>query len=96
MGMVNGRIPIKVTAAKFITADPVSVAGFLLTNSAGAAAVSNCTIQDGNNNDIADLNTTATNGVGQLFFPVPLVFTGLSVTGLTGSGAVLYIYLSDI
>lgn len=95
MSMVNGRLPIKVTAAKFISADPIAVVGFLLTNS-GAAAVGQATIQDGQNNDVAVLNTTATNGTTELFFPNPISMTGLSVTAMSGTGAVLYIYLADV
>ena len=93
--MINGRLPIKITAAQFVTADPVAVIGFLLTN-AGAAAVGLTVIQDGANNDIATLNTTATNGVSDLFFPEPISMKGLSVTTLTGSGAILYVYLADV
>lgn len=95
MGMVNGRVPIKVTAAALITKDPVAIIGFLLTNS-GAAAVGQATIQDSQNNDIAAFNTTATSGVSGVMFPGPISVNGLSVTQLTGSGAVLYIYLADI
>ena len=95
MSMINGRLPITVTAASFITADPVAVIGFLLTNS-GAAAVGQVTVQDGQNNDVAALNTTATNGMSALFFPEPISMTGLSVTVMSGSGAVLYVYLADV
>ena len=95
MSMINGRLPIKVTAASFITADPVAVLGFVLTN-AGVAAIGGATIQDGQNHDVAALNTTATNGVSSLFFPEPIPMTGLSVTAMSGTGAVLYIYLADI
>lgn len=95
MSMNNGRLPIKVTSAKFISADPIAVIGFLLTNS-GAAAVGQATIQDGGNNDIAALNTTVTNGTASIFFPEPISITGLSVTALSGSGAILYIYLADV
>jgi len=95
VSMINGRLPIKVTAAQFVTADPVAVIGLLLTNS-GAAAVGLAVVQDGQNHDLATLNTTATNGVSELFFPEPISMTGLSVTALSGSGAILYIYLADV
>jgi hypothetical protein len=95
MSIVNGRAPIKVTSAKFITADPIAIAGFLLTNS-GAAAVGQATIQDGQNNDLGAFNTTATNGVSGVMFPFPIAVTGLSVTQLSGTNAVLYIYLADV
>jgi hypothetical protein len=95
MSIVNGRLPIKVTSAKFIDSAQFAIAGFLLTN-VGAAAVGQATIQDGQNNDIAALNTTATNGIAEIFFPNPISCNGLSVTSLTGSGAVLYIYLADV
>jgi hypothetical protein len=95
VSIINGRLPIKVTAATFESADAVAVVGFVLTNS-GAAAVGQAVIQDGHNNDIASLNTTATNGVASVFFPNPISVTGLSVPALTGTGAVLYIYLADV
>jgi hypothetical protein len=95
MSIVNGRLPVKVTQSQYITADPIAVAGFLLTNS-GAAAIGNAVIQDGNNNDVCRLNTTATNGIASEFYPQPISMSGLSVTALTGSGAVLYIYLADV
>ncbi len=95
MSIVNGKVPIKVTGSKFISADPLSVMGFILTNS-GAAAVGQATIQDSQNNDIAAFNTTATSGVSGVMFPAPISVVGLSVTSMSGSGAVLYIYLADI
>lgn len=95
MSIVNGRIPIKVTSAQFITPDPVAVIGFILTNS-GAAAVGQATIQDGHNNDVGAFSTTATCGVSGAMFPQPIVMSGLSVPSFSGTGAVLYIYLADV
>ncbi len=95
MSIVNGRVPIKVTAAGFISPDPLSVMGFILTNS-GAAAVGQATVQDSQNNDLGSFNTTATCGVSGVMFPGPISVKGLSVTSMSGTGAVLYIYLADI
>lgn len=93
--MRNGGLPIKVQSAQFITVDPIAIWGFLLTSS-GAAAACLAAIQDASNHDVATLNTTTSNGVSSVFFPQPLPLTGLSVTTLTGTGAVLYIYPAGI
>jgi hypothetical protein len=89
---INGRLPIKVTAAEFVSADQVAVIGVILTNL--VAGVASAVVQDGHNNDLVTLNTTATGGVSGVMFPCPVVMSGLSVPAL--SGGILYIYLADV
>jgi hypothetical protein len=94
MSIQNGKLPIKVSAAAFLAAGPIAVAGVILTNA--AAGVSSAVVQDGHNNDLVALNTTASSGVSGVMFPFPVVMDGLSVPALAGAGAVLYIYLADV
>ena len=89
---VNGRLPIKVTSAQFISKDQIAVIGVILTNL--VAGVAAAVVQDANNNDLVTLNTTATGGVSGVMFPSPVVMQGLSVPAL--SGGTLYIYLADV
>jgi hypothetical protein len=93
MSIQNGRLPIKITAAALISKDPIVVAGIILT--APIATVSEAVVQDGNNNDVGTFNTTATSGVSGVMFPFPIQMTGLSVPLLTGTNAILYVYLAD-
>lgn len=94
MSIINGRLPIKVTSAEYVSADQIAVIGVVLTNP--TAAVCSAVVQDGHNNDLITLNTTASSGVSGVMFPAPVVMSGLSVTALSGSGAILYIYLADV
>jgi hypothetical protein len=96
MSIQNGRLPIKVTAAAYEFAEQCAVAGVILTSSTGAAIAASAVVQDGNNNDLVTLNTTTSSGVSGVMFPFPVSMKGLSVPSLTGSGAVLYIYLADV
>jgi hypothetical protein len=95
MSISNGRLPIKVTAAAYEFAEQCAVTGVILTNS-GAAAACSAVVQDGSNNDLVTLNTTTGNGVSGVMFPYPVAMKGLSVPALSGTGAVLYIYLADV
>ena len=96
MSIVNGKLPIKVTAAAFEFAETCAVAGLILTSTSGAAAACSAVVQDGSNNDLVTLNTTTGNGVSGVMFPYPVAMKGLSVPALSGTGAVLYIYLADV
>ena len=89
---INGRLPIKVLAASFVSADQVAVIGVILTNL--VAGVGAAVVQDAHNNDLVTLNTTTTGGVSGVMFPNPIVMQGLSVPAL--SGGILYIYLADV
>lgn len=89
---VNGRLPIKVLAASFLSQDQVAVIGVILTNL--VAGVGSAVVQDAHNGDLVTLNTTATGGVSGVMFPSPIVMQGLSVPAL--SGGILYIYLADV
>ena len=68
----------------------------LFYNTSGSAAACNAVVQDGHNNDLVSLNTTTSLGVSGVMFPFPVAMSGLSVTSLSGTGAVLYIYLADV
>lgn len=94
MPIQNGSLPLKVVAASFLSADPVAVAGIMLT--APTAAACSAVVQDGANHDIGTFNTSTSSGVSGVMFPFPVVCTGLSVPSLTGTGAILYIFLADI
>ena len=96
MSIVNGRMPIKVTAAAFEFAETCAVAGLILVSSSGAATACSAVVQDAHNNDLATLVTTTTSGVSGVMFPFPVAMSGLSVPALSGTGAVLYIYLADV
>lgn len=93
MSMLNGKLPIKLTAAAFVSGDPLAVMGVILT--APAAGAYEAVIQDAHNNDLVTLNTTTSSGVSGVMFPAPIDMSGLSVP-LLSSGATLYIYLADI
>jgi len=93
--MVNGRLPVKVVSIPaYVTSDPVAIIGIVLTSATAAAC--SCVVQDAQNNDIVTLNTTTSNGVSAIWFPVPMSMKGLSVPALSGSGAIVYIYLAAI
>ena len=96
MSIVNGKLPIKVTAAAFEFAETCAIAGLILTSTSGAAAACSAVVQDAHNNDLATLNTTTSSGVSGVMFPFPVAMSGLSVPALSGTGAVLYIYLADV
>lgn len=89
---INGRMPIKLTAAQFVSADQVAVIGVILTSLTAAAA--SAVIQDSQNNDLVTLNTTTSSGVSGVMFQAPVVMKGLSVPALTAG--ILYIYLADV
>jgi hypothetical protein len=93
MSIINGRLPIKITAAEFVLADTVAVMGVILT--APVAQAAEAVIQDAHNNDLGTFNTTTSSGVSGVMFPNPITMSGLSVPFLT-AGAILYIYLADV
>ena len=96
MSIVNGKLPIKVTSAAFEFAETCAVAGLILTSTSGSAQACSASVQDAHNNDLATLNTTTSSGVSGVMFPFPVAMSGLSVPSLSGTGAVLYIYLADV
>ena len=96
MSISNGRLPIKVTAAAFEFAEQCAIVGIILTSTSGAATACSAVVQDAHNNDLVTLVTSSTSGVSGVMFPYPVAMSGLSVPSLTGTGAVLYIYLADV
>lgn len=93
MSMIRGQVPIKVVAAQFITADNCAVQGVLFVPGSGASAFA---LQDASNHDICSGNAAANASPVPIFFPETIPVTGLSVTVLSGTGAILYVYLVDV
>jgi hypothetical protein len=93
MSIINGKLPIKLTAAQFVSADTLAIMGIILT--AATAGAYEAVVQDAHNNDIGTFNTTTSSGVSGVMFPSPITVSGLSVP-LLSVGAILYIYLADV
>ena len=90
MSMTQGRLPIVVSSAQEITADPISVQAILFNPS---AATSSFPLFDNQSNPIAEVNLV-TQVPFFIPFPTAIPCVGLSLKAITAG--TLMIYPADI
>jgi len=91
MSIGKGQLPLVLSSAQQITADPVAVQGFIWVPT---AATNNFQLDDNLNNVLAAISQTAQNPAVPVFFPFPIPVTGLSLKSITGG--TLYLYLANL
>ena len=84
--MIKGSLPIVLTAAEVITADPIAVQAVLFNPS---AATSGFVLSDNANDVLAEANLTVQTPFF-ISFPAPIPVAGLVLKSITGGTIMIY------